>query len=78
VVPGFNNTSADLTRIVNFIQKHHITEIHLLPYHRLGLPKYNALEKEYTLEDLDPLSVQEAQDLKQQIERDGITIKIEV
>ena len=79
IVPGFNNSADEIQRIVSYVNaQDHIREIHLLPYHRLGLPKYKALEQEYVLEELEPISLQLIRDLKKFIAQDRIGIKIEV
>ncbi len=54
VVPGFNDTPGELKRIVEFARSLQIIrEIHLLPYHRLGLVKYRQMERRWELEDLE-------------------------
>lgn len=45
VIPGFNNTSSEMTSISQIATKckARIREIHLIPYHKLGRQKYEAL-----------------------------------
>ena len=48
VIPGFNHTSREIEKIIDFIDSLHlITEIHFLPYHTLGTEKYTLLGMEY-------------------------------
>ncbi len=45
VIPGFNNSTTEMTTIVEILKKckARIKEIHLMPYHKLGRQKYEAL-----------------------------------
>ncbi len=55
VVPGFNDTAAEIEDIVKFAASlPNVRELHLLPYHRLGQDKYTGLGREYTLAHLEP------------------------
>lgn len=49
VIPGFNDTEEDIKSILNFIKGKPNVRYELLPYHRLGQPKYEYLGKEYIL-----------------------------
>lgn len=54
VIPGFNDTEEDIKAIIDFIKESGCTNIdyELLPYHRLGKPKYEYLGKEYPYSDV--------------------------
>ncbi|MTI81615.1 MAG: glycyl-radical enzyme activating protein [Firmicutes bacterium] len=47
VVPGFNDTEEDILAIIKFIKDIQNVKYELLPYHRLGEPKYTYLDREY-------------------------------
>ena len=50
VVPGFNDTEAEIAAIADFTASlPGKPPMHLLPYHRLGEGKYEALGREYAL-----------------------------
>lgn len=52
VVPGFNDTSEELQQIIDFAASlETCSEIHLLPYHTLGMNKYNLLDIPYLCSD---------------------------
>lgn len=62
-IPGFNLDEGTLRGIFNLALEHGIREVHLLPYHTLGLDKYGKLGREYTWsrepvhkEDLEPFA----------------------
>jgi pyruvate formate lyase activating enzyme len=55
VISGFNDSEEELQKIVAFVRSlHAIREIHLLPYHSLGIGKYRKIEREYELSALQP------------------------
>jgi pyruvate formate lyase activating enzyme len=49
VVPGFNDKLDDIMAIGRFALGLGITDMHLLPYHKYGVPKYANLRREYQL-----------------------------
>ena len=51
VIPGFNDSEEDILRIKSHIPKRHNVEYELLPYHRMGQPKYEYIGKTYAFAD---------------------------
>jgi pyruvate formate lyase activating enzyme len=49
VVPNVNDNTDELRQIVDFVKPYANVSYELLPYHRLGEPKYEALGREYPL-----------------------------
>lgn len=49
VIPGFNDTEADIAAICDFIKDRPNVSYELLPYHRLGQQKYEFLGIDYPL-----------------------------
>ncbi len=57
VVPGFNDTPAEIADIARFASTlYNVRELHLLPYHRLGQDKYAGIGRTYTLTEILPPS----------------------
>ncbi|MCE5334522.1 MAG: glycyl-radical enzyme activating protein [Desulfobacteraceae bacterium] len=52
VVPGFNDTMEEIGAIVDFIKGRPNIEYEMLAYHRYGQPKYEYLDRVYTLSDV--------------------------
>ena len=48
LVPGFNDTEAEIAAIVGFVNELHVG-YELLPYHRMGQSKYQFLDREYPM-----------------------------
>jgi len=66
IIPGFNDSKEDFTNLLNFLKKlKTVIRVDLLPYHRLGTSKYNALDRDYPVEDIQPPTKQELEDLKE-------------
>jgi pyruvate formate lyase activating enzyme len=51
VIPGFNDSEQDIAAIVEFLEDRPAVSYELLPYHRMGTPKYGYLGREYPLGD---------------------------
>lgn len=47
IVPGFNDTEAEVRSIARGLHHRGISELHLLPYHRYGQEKYQLLGRDY-------------------------------
>ncbi len=54
VVPTFNATEREIEDIAIYAKEIGASELHLLPYHRLGQDKYAGLGREYTLKEILP------------------------
>lgn len=60
VIPGFNTTEAEMTKIAEFIKKHKGTgleQVQLIPYHKLGCHKYEIIGMEYKGCDLPIMDI---------------------
>jgi pyruvate formate lyase activating enzyme len=55
VIPGFNDTSKDISAIVRFLKSiRTLQKYELLPYHKFGIPKYRQLGKMCLYPDASP------------------------
>jgi pyruvate formate lyase activating enzyme len=52
VIPGFNDRPEDILAIKQFVDTLPSTDYELLKYHKLGMPKYQALHREYPMGDV--------------------------
>ena len=50
VIPGFNDDADSISAICEWMKKMRLPEIHLLPYHRLGMSKYQKLGIPYSMD----------------------------
>lgn len=66
IIKGYTDDENDLAKIGHFIGKlKNLKALDVLPYHTLGVSKYNELEIDYPLKDLEPLPQQDAIKAKQ-------------
>jgi pyruvate formate lyase activating enzyme len=56
VIPGFNDSEADIKKIIIHLRKLGIQKLQLLKYHNLALAKYSALNRTYLASNILPSS----------------------
>lgn len=56
LIPGYTANDTNLKLILDYLKEHHLSEVHLLPFHQLGEAKYASINKEYTMHEVMPLS----------------------
>ena len=77
VIPGFNNTPEEITDIANFAATlPGVTNLHLLPYHRLGEGKYEGLGREYLLHGIEPMDKEYMNMLLEVAKKSGLKCQI--
>nr|WP_315024928.1 pyruvate formate-lyase-activating protein [uncultured Aminipila sp.] len=56
IVPGINDTEANIEALNEFVKKiKHVDKVELLGYHNLGVEKYEKLGIKYRLKDVEPM-----------------------
>ncbi|OGO04814.1 MAG: hypothetical protein A2Y73_02185 [Chloroflexi bacterium RBG_13_56_8] len=76
LIPGFNANEEDLLDISRFVRELGLEEIHLLPYHRLGQPKYKALGRRSLWESFDLLEQGVVERLADLVRGQGLRVVI--
>ncbi len=77
VIPTFNDTEKEISDIAAFAKTlPGVTEIHLLPYHRLGADKYAQLGRNYELSELVTPEKEHMERLKKAAEDKGLICRI--
>ena len=77
VIPGFNDTPREIKEIAHFAKSlNGVMEHHLLPYHRLGMDKYDGLGRKYSLAEIEPPSKEKMEYLLSVAETSGLKCKI--
>lgn len=74
VIPGFNDD--EVPEIMAYAAAHSVKEVHLLPYHTLGMAKYAQLGKAYPYPVLESMSPAALQPYVQQGADMGLIIRI--
>jgi pyruvate formate lyase activating enzyme len=76
VIPTINDSKDNITSLTNFIKKlKTVKEVNLLPYHKLGIPKYKMLGREYPLKNLE-INAKLLSNIIKQLELNGVKAKI--
>jgi pyruvate formate lyase activating enzyme len=77
LIPGYNDSDENIASTAQFISqlngKH---KLELLPYHRLGIPKYQALSREYPLPEVSPPSDDHMHRLEEMVNSYGVEVQI--
>lgn len=77
LIPGVNDSESNLRATAEFAKNlETITEVDLLPYHRLGVNKYEQLGRDYSLSDLRQPSGKTVQQIADFFKAYGFTVQI--
>ncbi|MEA5001939.1 MAG: glycyl-radical enzyme activating protein [Christensenella sp.] len=77
VIPGINDDDENFRKMATFLAKHSPgCRIDLLPYHRLGISKYERLRMGYELPDLEPPPEKRMDEIKAFLEKEGFAVGI--
>lgn len=65
-IPGCNDLPDEIEGFLNYIDRlKSVKEVWFLPYHRLGIPKYQGLGRPYEMGDMESLKFKDIQFLKE-------------
>ncbi len=77
LIPGKNDSEANLIATAEFVRKlPGVNRIDILPYHRLGEPKYRRLGLPYALAGISSLGNECAESAQQLLQRFGLEVRI--
>jgi pyruvate formate lyase activating enzyme len=77
LIPGVNDTRENIEGTINFLKELGSgIPVELLPYHRLGKPKYEALDKPYPMEGVEPPTRERVEEVKRIFESFGMRTAI--
>ncbi len=76
IIPGINDETEDIRRMIAFLSDLGLLRIDLLPYHQTGIEKYRRIGKPYRLEELAPPTADRVRQIAQHFEREGFAVRI--
>ena len=76
VIPEFNHNMAAIKDIFNVAKENNIKQVHLLPFHTLGLDKYSGLGKKYEMKGIPMLKKEDLGMYKKEGATMGLDIRI--
>ncbi len=75
LIGGVNMDRENITALAQFVVETGTSEVHLLPYHRLGESKYSKLGMDYTFEGFTP-EKEQVEDIKNMLESYGLKVMV--
>ncbi len=72
ILPGWNDTEEDMEYLLRYINGANVQKIELLPYHSLGVHKWEALGLPYQLKDLAPPSDEQMAGPREIVEKNSV------
>ena len=76
IIPGFNDSKDTLHQMFSFIKKELLEcRVELLPFHRLGLGKYEGLGMDYSMKGIDNLKDSDCEELALIGREMGLTVR---
>jgi len=77
VIPGYTDGEDSIRGIMEFAcVLESVVKVDLLPFHRLGEPKYRKLDRSYAFEGTQPPAGVDMQELKRIVESFGLQAKV--
>jgi glycyl-radical enzyme activating protein len=76
IIPGYNDTKAYCSYLASLVVKAGVHEVNLLPFHRLGSSKYNAMGIQFLCSQLMPPSKELMNELVDVFSSAGINVSI--
>ncbi|MCL5669753.1 MAG: glycyl-radical enzyme activating protein [Acidobacteria bacterium] len=75
IIPTVNDSTDEVDGLGRLLCRLHISDVHLLPYHRMGSAKYARLQMPYVL-NIDPPSPEAMLSLSSRLENQGLNVTI--
>jgi pyruvate formate lyase activating enzyme len=77
LIPDINDDEENVRAVGTFLSRlGKIEEVHLLPYHRLGVSKYEKLKKEYRLQKIVPPDQKGIDAVQRVLEQFGLRVSV--
>lgn len=77
MIPGFNDSKEHIMKMIKFLTAlTYQSQIHILPYHRIGKDKYSRFEKENRMPDIPSLKEEDTLWAKELFEQAGFKVSI--
>ncbi|MEG1421320.1 MAG: [formate-C-acetyltransferase]-activating enzyme [Citrobacter sp.] len=74
LIPGFTLSVENMQRALTLLSSLDIKQVHLLPFHQYGEPKYRLLGQQWSMKDVSAPSAQEVATLRKMAENAGFQV----
>ncbi len=76
-IPGYNDSKEDIEGFLKYVSSlSNVDEVCFLPFHRLGIPKYQGLGREYEMGNMESLRMKDIEFLKDYESKYDVKIRI--
>jgi pyruvate formate lyase activating enzyme len=76
LIPGYTLNETNMARVLAFLLPSGIRQLHLLPFHQYGEPKYRLLGQEWEMRQVAPPTEVRWQRCVQMAEREGFHVTV--
>lgn len=76
VIPGVNDGDGDVAALGSLLARLKLRQLHLLPYHTIGMEKYRRLNLPWQMDGVQPPSRERLAQIAAQLEAQGLTVRI--
>ena len=76
LIPGYTDSKTNIEASGQFLSRIGAPRVDVVPYHQLGVGKYERLGKKYTLRDVETISDERTEECIQILERYGLQVDI--
>lgn len=76
LIPGFTLSVENMQRALTLLSSLDIKQVHLLPFHQYGEPKYRLLGQQWSMKDVSAPSAQEVATLRKMAENAGFQVTV--
>ncbi|QLA68670.1 [formate-C-acetyltransferase]-activating enzyme [Enterobacter pasteurii] len=74
LIPGYTLTDANMARVLAFLLPSGIRQLHLLPFHTYGEPKYRLLGQQWSMREVNPPTADEVAAMRRMAEDKGFHV----
>ena len=74
LIPGYTLTDANMARVLAFLLPSGIRQLHLLPFHTYGEPKYRLLGQQWLMREVNPPTADEVAAMRRMAEDKGFHV----
>lgn len=74
IIPNYTMDIDNYGKLIDYVSSLGLTEIHLLPYHKFGTPKYSLLKKEWIMEGVHTPTEKQMSMLKSMAEKMSLKV----
>ena len=76
IILGINDDEENIIKTAEFLKPLNILKVNLLPYHKIGIDKYNRLSINYKLKEMPEPTDEKMKDIKKVFSEFGFNVKI--